>query len=267
MYGWSFYDPDGHHWEVVWMDPDANPHAQPSVSALARAHLARDPRLRGRPRADRARRAGRGRARAVRAAEQDDLEVHLPPVLGRERAPSGRARPSRRSCARERPQRPASRWMCVSTGNAGTPNACTITTLAVLWPTPGSASSCVDVGGHAPAVLVAQDLPTAPWIAFAFAGARPHERIMRSISASGSSAIACGRRRAREQRGRHLVHALVGALRGEHAPRRAACTDRRGRAGSAASGCSRSRIRAIRRAFSARVTRPAAARSPPRRAP
>src|SRR5439155_17384133 len=27
MYGWSFYDPDGHHWDVVWMDPDANPHA------------------------------------------------------------------------------------------------------------------------------------------------------------------------------------------------------------------------------------------------
>jgi uncharacterized protein len=23
MYGWSFYDPDGHHWEVVWMDPKA----------------------------------------------------------------------------------------------------------------------------------------------------------------------------------------------------------------------------------------------------
>jgi predicted lactoylglutathione lyase len=20
MYGWSFYDPDGHHWEVIWMD-------------------------------------------------------------------------------------------------------------------------------------------------------------------------------------------------------------------------------------------------------
>lgn len=20
MYGWSFYDPDGHHWEVGWMD-------------------------------------------------------------------------------------------------------------------------------------------------------------------------------------------------------------------------------------------------------
>jgi uncharacterized protein len=27
MYGWSFYDPDGHHWEVFWMDPDAIPHA------------------------------------------------------------------------------------------------------------------------------------------------------------------------------------------------------------------------------------------------
>src|SRR5207244_9475615 len=23
MYGWSFYDPDGHHWEVMWMDPQA----------------------------------------------------------------------------------------------------------------------------------------------------------------------------------------------------------------------------------------------------
>lgn len=23
MYGWSFCDPDGHHWEVFWMDPNA----------------------------------------------------------------------------------------------------------------------------------------------------------------------------------------------------------------------------------------------------
>jgi predicted lactoylglutathione lyase len=23
MYGWSFYDLDGHHWEVFWMDPGA----------------------------------------------------------------------------------------------------------------------------------------------------------------------------------------------------------------------------------------------------
>jgi predicted lactoylglutathione lyase len=25
MYGWSFYDLDGHHWEVFWMDPKAIP--------------------------------------------------------------------------------------------------------------------------------------------------------------------------------------------------------------------------------------------------
>ena len=25
MYGWSFLDLDGHHWEVFWMDPSAMP--------------------------------------------------------------------------------------------------------------------------------------------------------------------------------------------------------------------------------------------------
>ncbi len=25
MYGWSFYDPDGHHWELIWMDLQAVP--------------------------------------------------------------------------------------------------------------------------------------------------------------------------------------------------------------------------------------------------
>jgi predicted lactoylglutathione lyase len=28
MYERSFYDPDGHHWEVVWMDPKAKASAQ-----------------------------------------------------------------------------------------------------------------------------------------------------------------------------------------------------------------------------------------------
>ena len=32
MYGWSFYDPDGHHWEVFWMDPAAVP-PQPAEAA------------------------------------------------------------------------------------------------------------------------------------------------------------------------------------------------------------------------------------------
>ncbi|MBK8256190.1 MAG: glyoxalase/bleomycin resistance/extradiol dioxygenase family protein [Polyangiaceae bacterium] len=27
MYSWSFYDPDRHHWEVGWMDPNARPPA------------------------------------------------------------------------------------------------------------------------------------------------------------------------------------------------------------------------------------------------
>jgi predicted lactoylglutathione lyase len=34
MYGSSFYDPDGHHWEVLWMDPAA---IQPVAGAGARS--------------------------------------------------------------------------------------------------------------------------------------------------------------------------------------------------------------------------------------
>jgi len=32
MYGWSFYDLDGHHWEVLWMDPAAL--QQPAETAV-----------------------------------------------------------------------------------------------------------------------------------------------------------------------------------------------------------------------------------------
>ena len=31
MYGWSFYDPDGHHWEVLWMDPNGMPGRQKQI--------------------------------------------------------------------------------------------------------------------------------------------------------------------------------------------------------------------------------------------
>jgi predicted lactoylglutathione lyase len=34
MYGWSFYDLDGHHWEVLWMDP-AHIHAPEKSTAQA----------------------------------------------------------------------------------------------------------------------------------------------------------------------------------------------------------------------------------------
>jgi predicted lactoylglutathione lyase len=35
MYGWSFYDLDGHHWEVLWMDPAA---IQPPAATAATHH-------------------------------------------------------------------------------------------------------------------------------------------------------------------------------------------------------------------------------------
>src|SRR5208283_2702772 len=64
-------------------------------------------------------------------------------------------------------QRLASRWMWVSTGNAGTPKACAMTTLAVLCPTPGSSSSSANVRGTAPPWRPAMILDR-PEIAVAF---------------------------------------------------------------------------------------------------
>ncbi|HVN32393.1 MAG TPA: VOC family protein [Thermoanaerobaculaceae bacterium] len=36
MYGWSFYDPDGHHWEVFWMDPKAIQQEKPAKAGRRR---------------------------------------------------------------------------------------------------------------------------------------------------------------------------------------------------------------------------------------
>jgi predicted lactoylglutathione lyase len=36
MYGWSFYDPDGHHWEVGWMDPKAIQQQKPPKAGRRR---------------------------------------------------------------------------------------------------------------------------------------------------------------------------------------------------------------------------------------
>jgi len=36
MYGWSFYDIDGHHWEVVWMDPTVVAGEKPVAHQTAR---------------------------------------------------------------------------------------------------------------------------------------------------------------------------------------------------------------------------------------
>ncbi len=37
MYGWSFQDPDGHLWEVVWMDTSAIPDYAPTEKSAATA--------------------------------------------------------------------------------------------------------------------------------------------------------------------------------------------------------------------------------------
>jgi hypothetical protein len=79
----------------------------------------------------------------------------------------------------------------VSTGNAACPCACTITTLAVLWPTPGSASSASKLSGTRPPCCSIRIFER-PAIALALAGERPQGRITRWISATGSFSIASG---------------------------------------------------------------------------
>ena len=91
----------------------------------------------------------------------------------------------------DRPQRHARRWMWVSTGNAGTPNACAITTLAVLWPTPGRVSRAARSAGTTPPNSV-QSRCARLTRALAFCGARPHERMQSCTWATGSAAIAAG---------------------------------------------------------------------------
>ena len=69
--------------------------------------------------------------RAVLAAEVDDLQVAIVPGLPGNTA--FRSRSVRSTVVPfDSPHRAARRWMWVSTGNAGTPNACDMTTLAVL---------------------------------------------------------------------------------------------------------------------------------------
>ena len=84
--------------------------------------------------------------------------------------------------------------MWVSTAKAGWPKAWFITTLAVLCPTPGSDSRASRSSGTRPPYSAPRRRESSA-IARAFEGARPQERI-----------------RGGEERRRHAVHALVGAL-------------------------------------------------------
>jgi hypothetical protein len=81
--------------------------------------------------------------------------------------------------------------MCVSTGNAGSPNACTRTTLAVLCPTPGSVSSASSSTGTRPPCSLTSRFASDERLR-AFCGASPQLRIRRSTLATGRRASASG---------------------------------------------------------------------------
>jgi hypothetical protein len=81
--------------------------------------------------------------------------------------------------------------MCVSTGKAGTPNAWDITTLAVLCPTPGRASSSSKLFGTWPPCRSTMSRESA-WMFFDFAGESPQGRMMLRICGTVSRVIAAG---------------------------------------------------------------------------
>src|SRR6266545_1272194 len=81
--------------------------------------------------------------------------------------------------------------MWVSTGKAGTPKACAMTTLAVLCPTPGRASSSSNVRGTSPPWRSTR-ISDSRWMFFDLAGASPHGRMIRSMSRGRRLAIAAG---------------------------------------------------------------------------
>src|SRR5690349_18519534 len=91
----------------------------------------------------------------------------------------------------DKPQRAASRWMCVSTGNAASPNAWDITTLAVLCPTPGRASRSSNVRGTRPPWRSTRSSDS-PWSAFDFAGDSPQGLITSRMAGAPSFAISAG---------------------------------------------------------------------------
>src|SRR5690554_199486 len=81
--------------------------------------------------------------------------------------------------------------MCVSTGKAGWPKACDITTEAVLWPTPGSSSKSLKLSGTLPLCFVVNIFDN-PLIAFDLLGESPHGRIISLISSTSFSCISQG---------------------------------------------------------------------------
>ena len=126
-----------------------------------------------------------------------------------------RPRPSRGSRPGAMPVRLATRKMWVSTAIVGSPKAMLRTTLAVLRPTPGSASSASRVARHLAAMLGDELL-------------RQRDDVLRLGAVEADGADEVGDRRLaerrhllrrvgeREERRRRLVDAGVGRLRREH---------------------------------------------------
>ena len=138
----------------------------------------------------------------------------------RESRPTPRAAPSRRDRARSSPgsvsvvsfRRCDSRVTCVSTGRPGSSNHTDRTTLPVLRPTPGSVTRSSSSVGISPSKR-ARTACAMPMRFFAFERKKPVDWIDLSTSSGSATARSAGVGIPGEQRGRHHVHALVGALR------------------------------------------------------
>ena len=112
-----------------------------------------------------------------------------------------------------RPVRLLTRNTCVSTANVGSPNATLSTTLAVLRPTPGRASSASRDRGHAGRRDRSISRRQVSIRFLALLRYRPIVRMCSSTPSTPSASICARRGRDREQPSRGLVDADVGGLR------------------------------------------------------
>ena len=130
------------------------------------------------------------------------------------RARAAASRPRAACAPGASPVRLATRKMWVSTAIVGSPKAVLSTTLAVLRPTPGSASSASRVARHLAAVLARPGSRQVAITFFALVRNRPIVRIASSQRRPrrARASPAASARRANSARGR-LVDAAVGGLR------------------------------------------------------
>jgi cation:H+ antiporter len=188
--------------------------ARTRSSRRDRGSLPADPRLRGRPGADRARRQVVSASGAVLAAEVDELKMPPAPVLGSEeplQVPLGLDHvagpgesPASRQAVDVRVDREGGLAEGLDHHDAGR-----------LVAHPGQGLEGLEVGRHATGVLLDEDLREAadgPRLG----GREPAGADQTEDPGYGQLRHLRRRRGAREEPGRHLVHPLVGALGREH---------------------------------------------------